>query len=323
MFVRDFYPQAKRAFENCSEPEIFARLTDAVKLLANKGVLDINLGQMDLCVCNGCATLPRDVGTVLGMNVNGRPTLIHDQWFQYHINGPGSLDCPPCNTSYELGQFVTWRDPSAPSYLVAEVTSAADNNKRLRVYALDVDGKKIYTPGPNCTLEEGFLVPTVFGFSGRNPEAPPLSSIYRVDKETTRDFVRLIAVNASDGSAQTQIGCYEPDETLPSYRRIRVPNKSWVRIKYKKANNDIRRLADFINLDNYEALRLACRAVKYRDDDKWDQARAAEAEATRILSEEAESLLPSGPRVPQIINGVFNDNGDSLFYSSGGDRERW
>lgn len=316
MFVSDFYPEAKRAFEKCDEAQIFARLTDAVKLLANKGVFDSALGEMSLCVCNGCATLPRDVGTVLGLNTNGQPTLLQDQWFQYHLNGPGSQECPPCSISYELGQFCTWRDLSAPAYLIAEVTSAADSNKKLRVYGLDANGNKIYTPGPDGQLYEGFLVPTVYGFSQRNPDAPACSVIYRVSKEVTRDYVRLIAVNVSDGVSQTQVGYYEPDETLPQYRRIRVPNKSWVRIKYKKANNRIRSQRDFINIDNFEALRLACRAVKYRDDDKWKQAAEAEAEATRILTEEIEAQRPSGPRVPQIINGVFQGNDDNLYYGA-------
>lgn len=316
MFASDFYAQAKTAFESCDEATTLRLLTDATRLLANKGVLDINLGQMELCVCSGCVTLPRDVGTVLGINVNGQPTLMRDQWFQYHLNGAGSNTYAPCNITDELGQFATYRDPSEACYLIAEVTSAADNNKKLRVYALDTSGNKIYSEGPDGKLYEGFLVPTVFGFSQRNPDIPALSSIYRVSKEATRDYVRLLAINSSDGVSQTQIGYYEPEETTPSYRRIRVGGKSSVRIKYKKRNTALVSLRDWINLDNDEALRLACRAVKYRLDDKWAQAKAAEDEAVRIMTEQAESERPSGLRVPQVINGCFNDNETGLFYGS-------
>lgn len=318
MFVRDFYSQAKRQFEGCNEAEIFERLTDAVRLLANKGLNDPLIGELSLCVCNGCITLPRDVGTVLGINVHGQPTLLQDQWFQYHINGPGSQDCVPCGpNSYELGQVCTFRDPSEPAYLVAEVSSAADNNKKLRVFALDESGNKIFTPGPDGLLYEGFLVPLIYGFAQRNPDVPALSSIYRISKEATKDYVRLIAVNSSDGVSQTLIGHYEPDETLPQYRRIKVGNKTSVRVKYKKASLQIRRQGDFINCDNAEALRLACRAVKFRMEDKYDSARAAENEAARILAEETEAKRPSGPRVPQVINGVYQDDQDGLYYGPG------
>jgi hypothetical protein len=320
VFVRDFYAQAKQMFADCDEATIFARLSDAVACLSNKGITDSLVGEMEICACSGCLTLPRDVGTVLGINVHGRPTLLQDQWFSYHINGPGSGACAPCSpNSYELGQVCTFRDPSEPCYLIAEVTNAADNNKKLRVYATRADdGRKIFTPGPDGVMQEGFLVPLIFGYAQRNPDVPALGTIYRISKEDTKDFVKLIAINASDGVSQTLIGIYEPKEALPQYRRIRVGNKTSVRIKYKRANIPITSLGDFIALDNPEALRLACRAVKLRKEDKLDAARPFEEEASRILAEETEAKRPSGPRVPQVISGVFQDNEDNLYYSSHG-----
>lgn len=320
MFVKDFYPAARQSLATCDEATTFEGLTDAIRLLSNKTQgYDAGLGELTICTQNGILTLPRDVGTILGINVCGAPVLLQDQFFQYHINGPGST-FGPCGVITELGEVCTYRDITQPAYLLAEVESAADNNKKLRVYATDANGKKIFTEGPNGTMEEGFLVPTIFGFSARNPDVPAISAIYNISKEATRGYVKLIAVNAADGVSQTKIGYYEPSETLPRYRRVSVPYKSWVRIKYKKTNIAIRSLNDFINIDNNEALRLACRAVKYRRDDQWDKARTAEDEATRILSEEIENQRPSGPRVPQIINSTYGsgDGEDSLIYGGWG-----
>lgn len=317
MLVSDFMPEARRAFEGCNDEAIFRQLTKAVKLLVNKGVTDALLGEVSLCVCNGCITLPRDVGTVLGIDVCGNPTLIQDQFFKYHINGPGTRG--GCGVITEMGQVCTYRDPSEPAYLQAEVTSAADNNKKMRVYATRADnGQKIFTAGPDNKLYEGFLVPMIFGFSQRNPNVPPLGAIYRVTRDVTKDFVKLYAVNASDGVSQTLIGHYEPSEVTPQYRRIKVPHKSEVLVKYKKATLDIRSLYDWISIDNVEALEVACRAVKLRSEDEFTKARAAEEEASRILSEETQAKLPSGPRVPQIVNGVFQDDGDTLLGYGGG-----
>lgn len=313
MYVREFFTQAKAMFAGCDEATIFARLTDAYKLLANKGITDSLISEVEICVCNGCVTLPRDVGTVLGVDVCGQPTLLQDQFFKYHINGPGSRSGGPCGVITEMGQVCTFRDPSEAAYLVAEVTGAADNNKKLRVFATRADnGQKIFTPGPDGKLYEGFLVPLIFGYPQRNPDVPALGRIYRISKEATKDFVKLYAVNASDGVSQTLVGWYEPSETDPQYRRIRVPNKTSVLVKYKKATLDIRSQFDWLPIDNYEALRLACRAVKYRYEDALEKARPFEEEASRILAEETEAKRPSGPRVPQIVNGVYQDNGDSL-----------
>lgn len=316
MFVRDFYQQAKRMFEGCDEATVLMYLTDALRLLSNKGLNDPLLGELELCVCNGCVTLPRDVGTVLGVDVCGQPTLLQDQWFKYHINGPGSR--PSNCVITEMGQVCTFREPSEAAYLIAEVTSAADNNKKLRVYANDLNGNKIFSTGPDNKLYEGFYVPLIFGFSQRNPNIPPLGKIYRISKDVTKDYVSLLAVNASDGVSQTKIGYYEPSETLPQYRRIKVPNKSSVLVKYKKATLELRTQDDWMACENREALRVACRAVKFRTDDKWEAARAAEAEASRILAEETQAQLPSGPRVPQIINGVYRDDDESLLTGYGG-----
>ncbi len=321
MYVREFYSQAKAMFAGCDEATIFSRLTDAIKLLAHKGITDSLLSEIEICVCNGCVTLPRDVGTVLGIDVCGQPTLIQDQFFKYHINGPGVRGSGTCGVITEMGQVCTFRDPSEAAYLVAEVTSAADNNKKLRVFATRADnGQKIFTPGPDGKLYEGFLVPMIFGYPQRNPNVPALGKIYRISKEATKDFVKLFAVNASDGVSQTLVGWYEPAETDPTYRRIRVPNKTSVIVKYKKANFDVRSQFDWIPIDNSEALRLACRAVKYRFEDKITAARPFEDEASRILAEETEAKRPSGPRVPQVINGVYQQNDDSLItgYGYGG-----
>lgn len=322
MLAGDFYPQAKQAFAGCDEATVLARLTDAVKLLVNKGINDPLLGEIQICVCDGCITLPRDVGTVLGIDICGQPTLLNDQFFKFHINGPGVF--AGCGVITEMGQVCTYKDPSEPAYLIAEVTSAADNNKKLRVFANEAGtGKKIFTPGPNGILQEGFLVPMIFGFSKPVPGVPPLGSIYRILRDETKDFVKLIAIRASDGASQTKIGEFEPDEVQPTYRRIKVPHKSPVIVKYKKATLKITSLRSWINVDNEEALRLACRAVKFRLDDKYTQAIAAEQEASRILAEETAAKLPAGPRVPMIINGIYNDDDCGLIYGPGGGLGNW
>jgi hypothetical protein len=84
-------------------------------------------------------------------------------------------------------------------------------------------------------------------------------------------------------------------------------------------------MSDWLNFSNYEALRLACRAVKYRLDDKLTEARQFEEEASRILAEETEALRPSGPRVPQVITDIYSPEGqESLYYNGGyGGGGRW
>jgi len=302
MFVEDIYSSAQDALGKCDQTAVFSALTYAVKVIADQSLLDPSLGTLDLCVCEGTVTLPEDVGTVLEVNSSGQPTLIRNQFFQYHPDGPGSQACTPCQYADELGSVVTYRDPSGPVKLIAEVESAADNGKMLRVYGTS-NGKPIYTAGKTGALEEGFLVPTIFGYSQPNPLVGTIDNIYRIRKDLTNGFVKLIAIN-SDGTPHTSIGYYGPNETVPSYRRLRVAAQNWVRIKYKKRDLKVRSLKDWINIDNEEALLLAIKAVKFRKDNQFEQGRAAEGEAIRLINNQAQSETPGGIKPPQIL---YND----------------
>jgi len=317
MRVSDILNEAKDVLGRCSDATVYRRITDAVRLANNQAKgNDWNIGVMSLCVCDGCVTLPADVGTVIAVNNAGQPTLLRDQWYEYHANGSGSDCCVPCGYTDELGPVSTFRDPSAPVLLAAQVENSQDSNCVLRVFGWDENGKRIYTPGPNNTLEDGFLVPTVYGFFAPNPEAPAIGRIDRIEKAVTVGFVKLIALNPSDLTAHTLIGYYQPWETDPSYRRIKVPDRSWIKIKYRRKDLEVRGVSDWINIDNREALLMLLKAVKFRLDNQPEQARAFETEGVRLLSNEAESLRPPSSVGPQI---TFNEGlpvsiQDTLFY---------
>jgi hypothetical protein len=303
----------KSVLGRCEDEVLYRRLTDAVKLASNQSKAnDWNIGEMDLCVCDGCVTLPADVGTVLAVNNGGYPTLIRDQWFQFHINGPGSTCTIPWSYTDEVGPVVTYKDPSIAVNLVAVVEDATDAGIELRVFGWDEDGKRIYTEGAGGILEDGFLVPTSYGFSTVNSEAPPIARIDRIKKELTNGFIRLAAIDPDDNSVHTQIGYYMPWETTPSYRRIRVPDRSWLRIKYKRKDLEVRGEGDWINIDNREALLLLVKAVKFRLDNQLGQARDYELEGMRLLSNEAEALRPNAISPPQMIFSDYREGEDRI-----------
>ena len=309
----------KQVFGTCTNPALFRRLTDAVRLAnsQSKGN-EWNTAQMDLCVCDGCATLPADVATVLAVNSGGQPSMLRDQWFQFHVNGPGSDDMTSWKYTDELGPVCTFRDPSAPVKLVAETENQVDSNVvELRVFGWDENGKRIYTTGANGKLEDGFLVPVIYGYAGVNSSAPAIARIDRISKGLSNGFIRLIAVDKDDLSSHTLIGHYMPWETNPLYRRVRVPDRSWIRIKYRRKDIEVRGLGDWINIENRQALLFLCKAVKLAlVDGQVEQGRIYELEGMRLLSEEANSLQTNTITPPQIIIDAVNTGRerDTLYY---------
>lgn len=326
MRVRDLYGDVSNTLGKCDEATVFRRLSDAVRLLANKGLFDANVAFMDIRTEEGTITLPPEVDTVLAVNVSCRPTLVRDEWFQYHLNGIGSELKSDCGYTDVLSQNTpVVRALVAPVKLVARPRSVTDNNKTLRVFGWTEDGERIYSTEDGRTVD-GFLVPVVFGFPQVNPDAPAIARIDRVEKATTNDYVELVAVNPLATATELyRLGLYGPWERDPSYRRIRISTRQnntegaeiqAVRIAYKKKTTEIRSLDDWINLDNREALLLAVKAVKFRDANNPEQARAFESEAQRLLSEEAESKRPtnalSGPQI--MREDEWGCRTDSLFY---------
>lgn len=209
MFVdSELITDLKNALGKCDNPELYRRLTDAVKLASNQiKFAEWSVGQMDICAYDGYITLPADVMTVLAVNSAGYPTIIRDQWFQYHVNGPGSASWMPWGYTDEIGPVVTYRDPSKAVKLICVVENSLDsNNVEVRVFGYDANGKRIYTTGPSGVLEDGFLVPCIYGAQGFNPEAPAIARIERIQKTRSNGFLKLLAVDPSDNSSHTQIG---------------------------------------------------------------------------------------------------------------------
>ncbi len=317
MIVRDIINDLKSSevLGSCQDSYVFDRLTDAQKLISNMGIMDPAIGVMTLCVQDGCVTLPDDVDTVLSVNQGGFPTLMRDEWFRYHVNGPGDECWQPWNYTDFLGRVCTYKDPSAAVALIAQVESPKDSGKELRVFGWDENNTRIYTPNANGDMQDGFLVPTVYGFSQPNPEAPLVVRIDRIQKAVTSGFVRLIAVNL-DGTPNTQIGYYRPEETNPSYARIRVADRNWIKIKYRRRSFDIRSESDWVNVDNREALVLAVKAVQARRRNALQLASQLEAEASRILTSEVEAHETPAMSAPQIVwnEGLPASETDRLIY---------
>lgn len=316
MLVSEIIKDAKDVLGSCDASVLYRRITDAVKLLNHKGIFDASIAEMDLCVCNGCITLPREVGTVLAINSNGLPTFLRDQWYQYHLSGYGTAECTPCGFSDELGEWSTFKDPAGPVLLAAAMESAQDNNSQLRVFGWDEDGKRIYSTDAEGNQSDGFFIPTINGTPVANPYVGAIARIERIQKPVTVGFVKLVAFNSDTLEAQTIIGYYQPTETDPRYRRMRVPNRTWARVKYKKKDFDVLASHDWLNIDNRLALIMALKSVKLRLDGAFDAADAAEAQATRLLNEESESRRPPSPLGPQIIRDEWPQycGEDRLFY---------
>lgn len=287
--VDDIWDESKVIFGHCKEPRLFRQISDAIQLLANKGEIDTLTGYLDICVSNNCITLPNEVETVLAVNIGGHPSLGHDDLFSFHLNGPGDFDRSCKFDWFNTGRFPTYRDLPCPSRLVAFLDNQDDEGKQIRVFGFDNQNRPLRTQ-VNGDWMDGLLVPTIFGYALPASSDPIVSRITGIVKDRTVANVRLSSFDNATGSG-TLLGIYEPDETRPAYRRIRIsPGSDWVRICYRKRTADVYTRNDRILLHSRLALLLAMRAVKKYEENDVGTALGFEAQAARLLTER-ESVL--------------------------------
>ncbi len=291
LVVSDIWEEAQEIFGHCNVPKLLRYITDAVELLANKGEIDCLVGMVDLCVDGQCVTLPREVETPLAVNIGGRPALGKDVLFSFHLNGPGDFSTS-CEWEWtDLGTVCTYRDLKCPARLVAFLDKQEDSGKQLRVFGFDQENRPLRTKVGD-TWEDGFLVPTIYGYAVPSSSDPLAARITWIQKDETAGNMRLSSFDISSNTG-TLIGVFEPDETIPSYRRIRISrNSEWVRLIYRRRSVKLRSTTDRILLHSRPALLLAMRAIQKYSESMIPEALTFEAQATRLLTEKENSVSP-------------------------------
>lgn len=306
--LQEVFKEAQDVIGKCSIELFLAWSTDVVQMISSKIDSEPFKGTLDICTrgcsnCNSgkpcdrdrgcgkrCVTLPREVGTVLAVNIGGQPTLGFGQLFSFHLNGPGDAR-HDCSWSWQdMGaNFCTYRDLITPSKVVAFLQTPEDNGKKLIVYGYDSGGNVLRRTVGGVTLD-GWLVPTVYGVAVPDDTAPTIARITGISKEISVGSIRL-ATTDSSGATGVNLTVLEPDETLPQYRRIQL-NRScdWVRIAYLKSNKKFTSLFDHVPMLSRLSFLLGMQARKNYATYQLAEAHALEADAARLELEQQMKL---------------------------------
>jgi len=293
--VSRIYNRARNIVTSCSDAELFEHLTDAVEMLANKGDFDPLFGTVDISAQGKYVTLPRDVETVLAVNISGQPSMARDRLFNFHINGPGDRDnLRSCRWRWwkDGGQAYTFRDLQTPSRLAAAVDVESDEGSDLWVEGVSPSGVEIRTL-VGGTMVTGYKVPTVFGSVTVDANSPVFGRITRVRTGLRNGAARLYA-SAVSTSVLSIIGLYQWDEIEPQLRRIELDEEAcWVRLFFRRRIFEIRHVTDLIPLHSALAVLEALRAVRSLSEDDVVTAAQHEAMAVRYVTERESVTRPT------------------------------
>lgn len=318
--ILDIEEEARKIIGLCDDLKFFRWCSDVVTMISFKADLEGWKGELDICTagcscessstCNcgatcgrRCVSLPREVETVLGVNIGGQPALGFGQLFNFHINGPGDLR-NSCDWSWQdKGNWhFTYRDLITPAKLVAFLQSEEDNGKSLVVMGYDSNGNVLRRNVGGKWLD-GYQVPTVFGYAIPDAEAPTVARITGVIKDATAGSIRLATTDSSGGTG-VNLAVYEPDERIPQYRRIML-NRScnWVRVAYLRSSKQFTSRYDRVPLNSRLAFLIGMQARKFYATPSIAEAHAYEADAARLELEVQSKLEPTTTYNPiQVID---------------------
>lgn len=301
--VDEIYDEARKDIGSCDEKLFFRWVTDAVALIANKADFEGWKGYVDICVSGQCITLPREVQTVVAVNIEGNPAVGRNQLFSFHLNGPGDNKRSSCNWYWDDSgySYATYRDIVTPSQLVAYLENENDNGSSVIVHGFDEENRPLWhTVGGE--QRRGYPLPTVYGYAVPDDAMPKISRITRIVKERTKGSIRVSTTDDS-GMTGTLLGVYEPDELVPQYRRIRINRAaSWVRVAYMKANPRIDSMYDHIPLQSRTAFLLAVKALRMYKQEDIAEAHSFEADAARLELEAQDKLDVATLAPPCIVD---------------------
>lgn len=290
-------------------------ISRAIEIAAYKGNFDPWLKNLDVCAnADGCVVLPSFVGTVLSVNIGGRPSLFRNQWYQFHINGLGSSyqsggnnGCGPGLgwVSDDLGWTPVFQDLADWMYVAAICEDARDGNGSLNMIVQGETVDQNCNPKMAITIpatgpsQSGVQVPLISGYPVTDVNATAFRRITQVTKPVTRGYVKLIGFKNVTGSQGVTLGYYAPNETNPRYRKIRVSQAcEWVRIRFRMADLPLVDDWDIVPLESYQATLDLLKAIRLRETNNYDVAEVAETKAVNLLREI--QAIQDGPAMDPI-----------------------
>lgn len=283
----------------CDDLKFFRWCYDVVLMISSAMDLEGFKGELSICTvgcpdcdtghkCNRgsncgkkCVSLPREVETVLAVNIGGKPALGFSQLFNFHQNGPGE-GCQSCEWSWQdQGKWhSTMRDIITPAKLVTHLQSEADSGKMVIIYGYDENGNKLMREECNQCIE-GLRLPTIYAYPTPDSAAPKVARITGIFKDETCGTVR-IATSDSDGISGINLAVLEPDERIPQYRRITLNRAcDWLHIAYSRVSPTFKSRFDHIPIRSRLAFLLGMSARKNYAALQLAEAHAFEADAMR------------------------------------------
>jgi hypothetical protein len=274
IIVSDVIGQIGRVLGTCEESYTYDVLTRAVELLANKptntGVLwDPLLIYVDIPVVDRYyVCLPPHIEKPIKININKSPSFSRNQFFEFSLNGPGSIDPEAGYQWQDRGWKVLQKPwPLSGNQFILMSTDTNDTSTVVRMNVINQDGSTTWTEA-------------LVGYPG-----PKIYGLLEVSKPVTKGSLQLYAAPFVVPSAL--VATWAPETLYPQFEWIKLSQQAVsCKILARRRTYRLTQPTDVIPLSNRQAVITAAIAIKSYDTLNWDDGNTAEQNALRFLDED-------------------------------------
>lgn len=290
-----------------SHATVTARINEAIRRLLVKADWHFTRRRMRFYVENNTITLPREAERVLNIDIDRTPRRVFGRSYEFLENGPGEL-CVGDGYGNDLmdlgGHWPIFFDipHDASRHIIAMSTSQKDFGKTILVQGRNSLAEEIYTGAtPGEEIEIGLWTGGVEGSITEDEANRVLSDnafkeISYIKKPVTEGYVCLYTYVDYDADSDEHpmyfLGKYGPDETIPAYRRYRITAyadgacPSCVLCDIKMRYVPAKHSDDILLIQNLDAIKLMCMAIREENEGNVDLSAAFELKAVRLLEEQ-------------------------------------
>lgn len=217
----------------CETDEVVVRrINQAQERLLNRATDPVGSWQrFEICssASRMCVVLPRQVRHVKAFWVCGVPGMVLSEWYEalgYWNGGVGMVE-EGCGGDRLIDQGTVCSfdnvvsTDSDPRRIQVVATNPADAGKQITLRYVDAFGNRVYTEIDGVVQEGERLTLSTTGTLTASNVAT--NGLYHVVKAITNYPVRLYSYSTTLGVQVAQIALYEPSETVPIYRLVKVP----------------------------------------------------------------------------------------------------
>lgn len=323
LIVSDIAPAVARVLGVCeTDDRVYDYINEASRRLLHKGLFAGTYGRFTIYPSDGCITWPRMIETIESVATCCAVGQVRNQWFEFQETGYGLIDSSNCcigNQLIDRGTVVTYRDMSGGtnSYVRAYPGDLSDVGRTMIVQGYDANGQWVRTVD-GSTWIDGEKITLAIPFAVTSSKFTSITGIIR---QSTNTVTRLYEYNGDDLS-ETDLAVYDPDETLPQYRRSFLAGRcndtdedqKPVTVMAKLRHVNVATENDYVIPPCETAIKLMVQAIIKEEANLLQEAAVFEAKAVQSIQEQTMHYLGDAVATIRMVGSGLNGGGGAQWF---------